>query len=45
MVTVTETAADKIKTLLTEQGNPEHGLRMMIAGGGCSGFQYRLTAT
>ena len=42
MVTVTETASDKIRTLLTEQGNPEHGLRMMIAGGGCSGFQYRL---
>ena len=42
MVTVTETAAEKIKTMLQDQGNPEHGLRMMIAGGGCSGFQYRL---
>lgn len=42
MVTVTETAAEKIKTMLQDQGNPESGLRMMIAGGGCSGFQYRL---
>lgn len=42
MVTVTETAAEKIKVMLTDQGNPEYGLRMMIAGGGCSGFQYRL---
>ncbi|MBI4553768.1 MAG: iron-sulfur cluster insertion protein ErpA [Candidatus Latescibacteria bacterium] len=42
MVTVTETAAEKIRTMLTDQGHPEYGLRMMIMGGGCSGFQYRL---
>lgn len=42
MVTVTETAAAKIRHLLQEQGHPEYGLRMGVAGGGCSGFQYRL---
>lgn len=42
MVTVTETAAEKIRTMLTDQGHSDYGLRMMITGGGCSGFQYRL---
>lgn len=42
MVTVTETAAEKVKTLLEQQGHPEFGLRMMVVGGGCSGLQYRL---
>jgi iron-sulfur cluster assembly protein len=42
MITVTETAADKIRHLLEEQGHPEYGLRMGVAEGGCSGFQYHL---
>ena len=42
MVTVTDVAADKIKTMIEDQENPDLGLRVMIAGGGCSGFQYRL---
>ena len=42
MVTITEAAAEKIKDLLSEQGNEEHGLRMGVMGGGCSGFQYKL---
>ncbi|OGG56072.1 MAG: hypothetical protein A3F84_07740 [Candidatus Handelsmanbacteria bacterium RIFCSPLOWO2_12_FULL_64_10] len=42
MVSVTETAAAKIKTLLDEQGHPEYGLRMQVVGGGCSGLSYRL---
>jgi iron-sulfur cluster assembly protein len=42
MVTVTETAAEKIKGLLHEQGHPEYGLRMQVVGGGCSGLSYRL---
>ena len=42
MVTVTDIAADKIKTMIEDQDNPDLGLRVMIAGGGCSGFQYRL---
>ena len=42
MVTVTETAAEKVKELLGKEGHPEFGIRMMVVGGGCSGLQYRL---
>lgn len=42
MVTVTDYAAKKIKSMLDEQGHPEYGLRVGIAGGGCSGFQYKM---
>ena len=42
MVTVTDAAADKIKVMLSTQGNEGHGLRMGVMGGGCSGFQYKL---
>jgi iron-sulfur cluster assembly accessory protein len=42
MITVTDTAAQKIKVLLDEQGNTDHGLRLGVMGGGCSGFQYKL---
>jgi iron-sulfur cluster insertion protein len=45
MVTVTDIAVDKIKTMIEDQGNPDLALRVMIAGGGCSGFQYRLALT
>jgi len=33
-------AADKIRTLLTERNMLDHGLRVFVAGGGCSGMQY-----
>jgi iron-sulfur cluster assembly accessory protein len=33
-------AADKIRSLLAERNLPEHGLRVFVAGGGCSGMQY-----
>jgi iron-sulfur cluster assembly protein len=33
-------AAEKIKTLLAERNLTEHGLRVFVAGGGCSGMQY-----
>jgi iron-sulfur cluster assembly accessory protein len=42
MISVTDSAAEKIKELLVKQGTPEHGLRVGVMGGGCSGFQYRL---
>ena len=42
MVTITDAAAEKIKNMLNAQGHAEYGLRMGVAGGGCSGFQYRL---
>lgn len=43
MVTVTETAAKKIHELLVRDNRPEnHGLRLKVIGGGCSGLQYQL---
>ena len=40
MLTVTPSAAEKLKGVLTEKNLPDHGLRVFISGGGCSGFQY-----
>ena len=42
MITVTDAAAQKIKTLLEDQNQNENGLRVGVMGGGCSGFQYKL---
>lgn len=39
-ITMTPAAADKIKGLLAERNLPEHGLRVFVSGGGCSGMQY-----
>ena len=40
MITLTESASIKIKTLLT--GKDEAGIRAAVRGGGCSGFTYKL---
>ncbi len=37
---LTESAAAKIKKLIDEEGNPNLKLRVIVSGGGCSGFQY-----
>ena len=42
MVTVTESAAGKIRDLLEREGQPDCGLRVRVVGGGCSGLQYKL---
>lgn len=39
----TESAAHKVKGLIEEEGNPGLMLRVFVAGGGCSGFQYGFT--
>ena len=39
----TEAAADKVKDLLIDEGNPNLKLRVFVQGGGCSGFQYGFT--
>ena len=36
-------AANKVKTLIDEEGNPRLKLRVFVTGGGCSGFQYGFT--
>jgi iron-sulfur cluster assembly protein len=43
MVTVTDSAADKIRELMaSEQEGEVSVLRIAVQGGGCSGFQYAL---
>ena len=37
---LTARAVDKVRELITEEGNPALKLRVYITGGGCSGFQY-----
>ncbi len=39
-VELTDSAANKIKELIQEEGNTDLMLRVYITGGGCSGFQY-----
>jgi len=39
-VNVTDSAVNKIRSLIDEAGNPDLKLRAYITGGGCSGFQY-----
>lgn len=39
----TDNAADKVKALIEEEGNPDLKLRVFVTGGGCSGFQYGFT--
>jgi len=39
-VKFTDAAANRVKLLIEEEGNPELNLRVFVQGGGCSGFQY-----
>jgi iron-sulfur cluster insertion protein len=39
----TDSAANKVRDLIQEEGNPELKLRVFVTGGGCSGFQYGFT--
>src|SRR5262249_32415805 len=39
-ISLTELAAEKVKELLNQRGTPEHGLRLGVRGGGCSGNSY-----
>jgi len=39
-LTLTPAAVEKIKELQRRRGNPNVGLRLLVSGGGCSGFQY-----
>lgn len=39
----TDSAANKVKDLINEEGNPDLKLRVFVTGGGCSGFQYGFT--
>lgn len=39
----TDAAAEKVKSLIEDEENPDLKLRVYITGGGCSGFQYGFT--
>ena len=39
----TDSAANKVKALISEEGNEALKLRVFVTGGGCSGFQYGFT--
>ncbi|HLF28429.1 MAG TPA: iron-sulfur cluster insertion protein ErpA [Anaerolineae bacterium] len=40
LVAVSPAAADKLQKLLSEKNIADYGLRVFVAGGGCSGLQY-----
>lgn len=43
MITLTPTAADKLEKIMVEKKLNEHGLRVFVSGGGCSGLSYGMT--
>jgi len=43
MVTLSDRAASEVKGLLEKQEKPDAMLRVFVAGGGCSGFQYGMS--
>ena len=42
MFTITDAAADKVKSLITAEGNPDLVLRVAVRPGGCSGLSYEM---
>jgi iron-sulfur cluster assembly accessory protein len=43
IIDMTPAAADKVRELLAQENDPSLGLRVFVAGGGCSGLQYGMT--
>jgi iron-sulfur cluster assembly protein len=43
VITMTTSAAEKVRELLKQENDPALGLRIFVAGGGCSGLQYGMT--
>ena len=42
MITLTDTAAVKVKQLIEAEGDPALALRVAVRPGGCSGFSYEM---
>jgi iron-sulfur cluster assembly accessory protein len=43
MLTLTPTAVEKVKAVMSQRGENGGGLRISVVGGGCSGFQYQMS--
>ncbi len=43
LLTITESAANHLTSLLQSRNMPNHALRVFVGGGGCSGLQYGMT--
>ena len=43
VINMTPAAAEKVRELLKQENDPSIGLRIFVAGGGCSGLQYGMT--
>lgn len=43
MITISESAKEKILDILAEENKPNVSLRTFVQGGGCSGFSYGFT--
>ena len=41
-IEISENAAKKIESLITQQHKEVHGLRVKVVGGGCSGLSYKM---
>lgn len=39
-IVMTDAATQVVRNLLLEKSVPDHGLRIFVSGGGCSGLQY-----
>lgn len=42
MIQISQAAGEKVRELLENEQKADHALRVFVAGGGCSGFQYGL---
>jgi iron-sulfur cluster assembly protein len=41
-ISISDEAAKKIHGLIASLNKPDHGLRLKVVGGGCSGLQYKM---
>jgi len=43
IVTLTDKAANKVKSLLEKENKPDYGLRVGVTSGGCSSYMYDIS--